>query len=182
MSGGWLPPSDAPPPEVSSWPTAPPLEEQRTPAVAGGTPAGWGARAGAAGLDFLVRLGIVAAFAAVGAILFVAGTDAGVAGLIGGAIIGAIVSIAYAPYMIATRNGQTIGHRATNTRVVRADGSPLSGGQAFVREFVVKGLLFETVGQFTLYLLTIVNYLWPLWDDKNEALHDKLTSTRVVEA
>ena len=29
---------------------------------------------------------------------------------------------------------------------------------------------------------TILNYLWPLWDDKNQALHDKIVKSRVVRA
>ena len=28
----------------------------------------------------------------------------------------------------------------------------------------------------------LLDYLWPLWDPKNEALHDKIGGTRVVEA
>lgn len=31
-----------------------------------------------------------------------------------------------------------------------------------------------------LYLGTLVNYLWPLWDKENRALHDMVASTRVV--
>ncbi|MGH3333168.1 MAG: RDD family protein [Nocardioidaceae bacterium] len=33
---------------------------------------------------------------------------------------------------------------------------------------------------WTLVLLLLVDYLWPLWDDKNQALHDKLARTNVV--
>jgi uncharacterized RDD family membrane protein YckC len=29
-------------------------------------------------------------------------------------------------------------------------------------------------------LYSLLNYLWPLWDDKNQALHDKLAKTNVV--
>ena len=29
-------------------------------------------------------------------------------------------------------------------------------------------------------LLLLLDYLWPLWDDKNQALHDKLARTNVV--
>ena len=63
-----------------------------------------------------------------------------------------------------------------------ADGSRMSGGRGFVREALVKGLLFDTIGQFTLYVLTIVNYLFALWDANNETLHDKMCRIRVVTA
>lgn len=33
-----------------------------------------------------------------------------------------------------------------------------------------------------LYLGTLLNYLWPLWDKENRALHDMAASTRVVRA
>ncbi len=36
-------------------------------------------------------------------------------------------------------------------------------------------------GLFTILILPLLNYLWPLWDKKNEALHDKMCSTRVVK-
>jgi uncharacterized RDD family membrane protein YckC len=29
-------------------------------------------------------------------------------------------------------------------------------------------------------LLIILNLLWPLWDDKRQALHDKIAATNVV--
>ena len=63
-----------------------------------------------------------------------------------------------------------------------ADGSRMSGGRGFVREALVKGLLIEGVGIFTFYVLPLVNYLFPVWDRNNEALHDKLCKTRVVAA
>ena len=30
-------------------------------------------------------------------------------------------------------------------------------------------------------VLTLIDYLWPLWDDKRQALHDKVAKTQVVE-
>ena len=143
--------------------------------------ADWWPRVGAATIDFFVRLGIVLAFGLVGALAFLAGSSAGEIGLGAGIILGALVGyFVYAPLMMARTNGQTVGHRATDTRVVMADGSRLSGGRAFVREALVKNLLIEGVGAFTLYILTILNYLMPLWDDNNETLHDKMCGTRVV--
>ena len=29
-------------------------------------------------------------------------------------------------------------------------------------------------------IYSLLNYLWPIWDDKNQALHDKLAKTNVV--
>ena len=129
-----------------------------------------------------MRLGIIIVGAMVGAIGFAGGADAGEYGVYGGIGLAFIVALGYAPWMIARTGGQTVGHRAVSTRIVNTDGSLLTGRRAVLREVVVKALLFEGVGGFFFSIPTLLNYLWPLWDDRNEALHDKLCGTRVIEA
>jgi uncharacterized RDD family membrane protein YckC len=172
VSGGnWLPPTDS----------APPLEEsaQASPASAQAIAhtAHYLSSVGAAVVDFCVRLSIMLAV-----LLLV---------MAGGAtleqaweitlIVGGVLAAMYAPIMIARTGGQTLGHQATETRIVRHDGTSLDGGGAVVREVLVKGILFEGLASVLLFIPTLVNYLWPLWDDNDEALHDKLCKTRVVE-
>jgi len=167
-------------PAYASWPGS---EEATAPARAGAVGvADYGPRALAAFVDFLIRLVIA---------LVVVGIFAGAAAAAGGdpdvginlgSLLATVVGWVYATVMIAQYNGQTVGHKASSTRIVRADGSPLSAGQAFVREALVKSLLFEFVGVIFLLIPFLLNYLWPLWDKDNEALHDKICSTRVVDA
>ena len=58
----------------------------------------------------------------------------------------------------------------------------MSGGKAFAREVLVKDILFEGHRRASRSgSSTLVNYLWPLWDEHNEALHDKMCDTRVVQ-
>ena len=160
-----------------------PFPEPPPPGASAPQLAGWGDRLGAAVVDFFVRVAIVAACLALGALLHLVDGSAGEIGIGVGLGVGLILTwFVYAPLMMARTDGQTVGHRSTNTRVVMADGSRMSGGKAFVREALVKGILIETIGSFTLYILPLVNYLFPLWDPHNETLHDKLTSTRVVAA
>jgi uncharacterized RDD family membrane protein YckC len=149
------------------------------PVVSEMVPADWGDRLGAGVLDGVVRLALVAAPAGLGAIAFVGGRDAGFAGFGLGILVGFVLALAYAPIMLA-RDGQTFGHRKVGIRVVRSDGSGIGGGRAFVREVLVKALLMENVALLTAYILTVVNYLWPLWDARNQALHDKICDTLVV--
>ena len=80
------------------------------------------------------------------------------------------------------RNGQSPGKQMVGIRVVREDGQPITFGSALLREVVVKMLLFETVGSLIFLLPTALNYLWPLWDEQDRALHDMIVSTRVVQA
>ena len=150
-----------------------------------GALAGWGSRVGATLLDRL----IVFAMIAVLVLLIVAAAAASAtAGIIVGIILGLgalIVALFYAPVLMArdgARNGQTYGKQAVGIRVVRDSGQPFEMGAGFLREFVVKGLLFGTVGGFFLYIPTLVDWLWPLWDDENRTLHDMVISTHVVSA
>lgn len=95
--------------------------------------------------------------------------------------VGLPVAILYAPILLARRgerNGQTVGKQALGIRVVREDGLPLTLATAFVREALGRQfLVFLTSG---LYLP--IDYLWPLWDARNQALHDKIGRTFVVAA
>lgn len=188
--GGFAPPTDAPAPDTSQWWTgaqAGTIEGRAhgtsQAGVAGVAPAEYVERAGAALLDLLVRIGITGVAVLVGAVAYLAGNEAGDVGLTIGLLVGlAVSSLVYAPYMIATRNGQTVGHKAVGIRVAARGGGPIGGGKAFVREVLVKSLLFEGLGWVTLGIATLLNYLWPLWDDKNEALHDKVCDTRMLKA
>lgn len=143
--------------------------------------ASYGARAWAATIDFVVRLLILIVPAVSGAVMdAVVGTSDVflVLGLVAGLVVAYLL---YAPFLMASNNGQTWGHRAAGIRVVRRSGAPLSFGKAFVREALVKGVLIEWLGG-TIVVVPILNYLWPLWDARNEALHDKICETVVVEA
>jgi uncharacterized RDD family membrane protein YckC len=198
VPAGWLPPTDAPPPPPEALTPArdvgggfaPPVDTPpptagpggaRVVPVAGRVAEYW-PRVGAAVVDFFVRLALVLAGLLVGALGYTGGEASGETGTTIGLILGAAAGVAYAPIMMARTGGQTVGHRSTNTRVVRRDGSRITGGGAAAREILVKAILIEGIGGFLFAIPTILNYLWPLWDADNEALHDKICSTRVVEA
>ena len=183
QQAGWIPPAGTQQPPSGSLAPGAQWPPPATPTAGAATGlASYAQRVGAATLDFFVRAGIVLAFVVLGAIAYTGGDTAGGAGVTIGAIIGGILALAYAPVMIARTGGQTLGHRAAGTRIVHVTGRPLTGGQAAVREVVVKGLLIDGLGGFFFLIPTLLNYLWPLWDANNEALHDKICSTRVVEA
>jgi uncharacterized RDD family membrane protein YckC len=79
-------------------------------------------------------------------------------------------------------NGQTFGKQVTGCRVVRNDGTPFDFGSAALREIVIKGLLFGAVGGSFGGVALLLDWLWPLWDDENRALHDMIAGTHVIEA
>jgi uncharacterized RDD family membrane protein YckC len=79
-------------------------------------------------------------------------------------------------------NGMTLGKKAVGIRVARADGQPVSLGFALLRDFVVRVLLLGGAGFFLLGIPGLLDVLWPLWDQQNQTLHDKIVSTYVVVA
>ncbi|HWF34195.1 MAG TPA: RDD family protein [Solirubrobacteraceae bacterium] len=95
--------------------------------------------------------------------------------------LGLPVAVLYAPLFMGRgghRNGQTIGKQAMGIRVVRQDGLPLSFTTALVREALGR----QAPALLSSGLYVPVDYLWPLWDARHQALHDKVGRTFVVPA
>jgi uncharacterized RDD family membrane protein YckC len=169
-------------PIASAGPAQPAPASLRPGAVpaAGHVPASWGNRAAAAVIDAVVGLVLpVTAAALVGA------SVADAAGVVLLLAAFAFAWLVYGPACMARRgehNGQTPGKQMVGIRVVRETAEPITYGYALVREFVVKQLLIGLIGGLLLYLPLVLNYLWPLWDADNRALHDMVASTRVIRS
>ncbi len=80
------------------------------------------------------------------------------------------------------KNGQSVGKRIMGTQVVYAEtGAPLSWAANFVvRSVLLKGVVISIASQITFGVFWLLNYLWPLWDENRQAIHDKMMSTHVV--
>jgi uncharacterized RDD family membrane protein YckC len=75
------------------------------------------------------------------------------------------------------RWGQTIGKRALSIRVVRADdGGPITYGTAAWR-----ALFTDLIALVTCGVGALVDVLWILWDQRRQALHDKVARTVVMK-
>ena len=78
----------------------------------------------------------------------------------------------------------TPGKMVAGLRLRRRDTpGPLPWSTMIIRYAAVNVLLLagdNPVLSGVLGLLLLLDYLWPLWDDKNQALHDKLARTNVV--
>lgn len=166
---------------------------QQPSALAGQTLASWGSRLGAFLVDALIiAIPSIVLLTLIGGGIAAVGDDgsgAGLGALIGGAIltvlaIGAI-SLLYAPLLMkreGAHNGQTWGKQLLNIRVIRNNGQRMSFGAAALREVVLKQLAVGIASSIIPLLPFLLNYLWPLWDDDNQALHDMAASTHVVRA
>jgi uncharacterized RDD family membrane protein YckC len=194
--GPQAPPPKAPPIEetpaytpIPDGPETPPSGWQEPIATAAGPGwegkqlASWGSRVAAAVLDGLILLIPVTALIVLVIVVALDSPGGGiVAGLVSG-LLYLVVLIFYSPVLMAREgehNGQTWGKQIVGIRVVRDNGVPVDFGFGFVRDVLVKGLLFGFVGSWFFSIPTLIDYLWPLWDGENRCLHDMVVSTHVV--
>ena len=159
------------------WETPDPAQTEPRPDYAS-----WGSRAGALIIDNLILLipwAIAVTFFIAAAVPEDDAQDADWLWILGGLASAAAVIIPFIYFAILNGNerGQTIGKRATGIRVRKRDGvTPLGTGRALGRFAIV-----AVIGAF-LGPLILVDYLWPLWDDANQTLHDKAVDSIVVRA
>jgi uncharacterized RDD family membrane protein YckC len=99
-----------------------------------------------------------------------------------GVVLFLALSLLYAPLLMAHTNGQTVGKLALRIRVIRTDGRPMDVAWSALREVGVKGVGTALANSVTFGLAQVADYLWPLWDEENRALHDMVCRTRVVRA
>ena len=90
-----------------------------------------------------------------------------------------LIAIAWAIYnaYLAGTTGQSYGKRAAGIRLANlADGKPIGAGYALLR------LLLDVVFWWLCIVPGLLNYLWPLWDEKHQTWCDKIASSVVVRA
>lgn len=158
-------------------PAAERADEPRRPAAEGGALASWGTRALAFALDSLLITGVLVALSLAATALGAGDQRRIVTSVV--YFVGVPLGLLYAPLLMARRgaaNGQTVGKQMMAIRVVREDGRPFTFWNGLMRQVVGQQLL----AGLTFYVWALVDYLWPLPDPRNQALHDKLARTLVI--
>ena len=135
---------------------------------------------------FSLPLSAGAGLLAAALIIAFSGDDPAFGGLVAALLVlsavGFLLAAGYVIWWLVTlKNGQTPGKQLVGIRVVRENGEPSGWGYTFLREFVIKGLLGGVLSSITGGIYTVVDHLWPLWDPKRQALHDKMVNTIVVQ-
>lgn len=143
----------------------------------GGVPAEWGQRFVAWLIDAGIQLGIYIVVLILTAIVATASDSLG--GIL--SLIGSLGLFAFQIWNFVIRQGQigqTLGKTQQNIKLVRDDtGQPVGPGMAFVR-WLVAGL----IAVFTCGIGGLLDVLWPLWDDQNKRLTDKILNFSVINA
>jgi uncharacterized RDD family membrane protein YckC len=83
-----------------------------------------------------------------------------------------ILGAAYQWYFLTQQNGQTIGKKLMNIRVVKANGAPLTAADAILRY----------AGYYLNSIIFGIGWIWAAFDADKQGWHDKLASTYVVRA
>lgn len=85
-------------------------------------------------------------------------------------------TIAYQIVLNGNQRGQTVGKMAMGIQVRNVETlGPLGYGRAAARYFVGYALMLAC------WIPGIVDYLFPLWDDKRQTIHDKAAGSIVVD-
>jgi len=163
------------------------------PATAGwvGRPlASWGSRFGAQLIDWLVLLVpvVVLFMVIVAGAVGISGDDdvstgAAIASVVLYIVLVLAILLLYAPLLMmraGPHNGQTLGKQLVGISVVRNNGEPMGFGWSALREVVLKGLAVGIASAIIPLIPWLLDYLWPLWDDENRALHDFAAQTHVI--
>jgi uncharacterized RDD family membrane protein YckC len=95
--------------------------------------------------------------------------------------VGLVVGVVYFTLLNGGARGQTLGKMVWNIRVRdAAKGGPLGPAKAAVR-YAVPAVLASFIPILGL-LVWLTDGLWPLWDRRRQALHDKVAASVVVAA
>jgi uncharacterized RDD family membrane protein YckC len=149
------------------------------------TPAGYGKRFLGAIIDFLLVMvaGIIpTVLFFIGLVAAIDASDKGepAAGgmmMLAGGIVG-LVWLVWQVWLFGYRqgvSGTTPGKRAAGTRLTGIGTGQAPGGGVGVGRYLVPALINSFAG-----IYWIIDYLWPLWDDDNQRVTDKMFKTQVV--
>jgi uncharacterized RDD family membrane protein YckC len=88
-----------------------------------------------------------------------------------GAMLLSLGWVAYNRWHLAGKTGQSVGKRVSKIRLIGEETyAPIGAKNAFLRDVV-----------HILDALTLVGYLWPLWDDKRQTFADQVMKTVVID-
>lgn len=147
----------------------------------GDVPASLGKRVGAALLDSVFNLVVIAVAFGLVYLLWMVFVTVIVAPFALAALFSPAGVAIYLMARDGPHNGQTFGKQIADIRVISLDGGPMTVGRAASRELLWRFLILGMIGGI-LVIPALLNLFWPLFDARYQALHDKGARTLVIEA
>ena len=97
-------------------------------------------------------------------------------------LVAFMIFLAYAFWwVICLRHGQSPGKKILNLYVIRSNSMRAGGWYMFLREHLIKGILFFGIASsITFYIVPVVAAAWLLWDKDRQTLWDKVVATTVI--
>lgn len=86
-------------------------------------------------------------------------------------ILNIVINCLYYALLESGNKQATLGKQLMGIKIIDINGGRISFGQGLGRFF----------GKYLSTIILLIGYLMVLWDDKKQALHDKLASTLVVQ-
>lgn len=83
---------------------------------------------------------------------------------------------------IVAPRSQTPAKALLGMYILNDDETPASAARVWLREIVIKLIIFGVIGWVTGGIVTLLDALWILWDKNRQTLHDKIATTIVVRA
>jgi uncharacterized RDD family membrane protein YckC len=90
----------------------------------------------------------------------------------------ALVWAAYVVLALSSSWGATIGMHLLKLKVTTVDFKRIGIGRSLLRAVIERAI--EVLNTF-LFVVTLLDVLWPLWDSKHQTLHDKVVGTVVLD-
>lgn len=145
------------------------------PSTLPGRPAEFGSRAIALIIDSAIALAIYVAAFVVAAVLGAVSEPLGAVAFVL-VVLGMVGFTVWNHVILQGSTGQTLGKRRQRIKLVAdSTGQPVGVGMTLVRYLVATAL-----SSFTCGVGGILDYLWPLWDDDNKRLTDKVLKFSVI--
>jgi uncharacterized RDD family membrane protein YckC len=161
--------------ELPSYPSsASEREEAEGPPEAGVVLSGWWRRAAALLVDGLVVSAMIVAVLGLAAVVVAVNEDVGTVLLVLGVIFAIAGPVFYWIYFTGKEPGQTVGKKALGIRVRHAEQDRAIGYGPSAGRYLI------TFAFGIFYIPAVLDYLWPLWDSRNQTLHDKVANSIVV--
>lgn len=112
----------------------------------------------------------------------IGGGEVSFAAQFGAGLLTTLISLAYEFFFLSQKEGQTIGKKVANVRVVKEDGSALDQNSTIMRLIIPALGIIPILGAFIGFINIVAIVILIFVDKQRQVPHDKIAKTVVVNA